>query len=163
MRSFRRSLIAIPFLTCSAAFYPLQGAILTVPPGMNPGETYRLVFVTSTVRDATFTNVEDYNDFVTDTASSVPALASLGATWRAIASTASASAVANVGDSLAQFTVWTGRWWSRGQICVEGVIPATRADATWPPARSETGGEPYDTAICWFVKPRNARTRLLRC
>ena len=53
-------------------------AIITQPTSLNPGDTYRLAFVTSTVRDATSTNIADYNTFVTLAANAVPALASLG-------------------------------------------------------------------------------------
>jgi hypothetical protein len=42
----------------------VQAAIVTVPTGLNPGDQYRLVFVTSGTRDATSTNIADYNTFV---------------------------------------------------------------------------------------------------
>ena len=70
----------------------LQAAPITVPVGLNPGDTYRLAFVTSTTRDATSSDIADYNAFVTAAAISVPELAALGTTWRAIASTASVDA-----------------------------------------------------------------------
>jgi len=58
----------------------------TVPAGFGPGDTYQLVFVTSTTRDATSSNINDYNDFVQDAADN----AGLGGvTWKAICSTRS--------------------------------------------------------------------------
>ncbi len=48
-------------VTASAA----QAALVVVPPGLNPGDQYRLVFVTDGTRDATSTNINDYNNFVT--------------------------------------------------------------------------------------------------
>jgi hypothetical protein len=41
-------------------------APITVPTGLNPGDRYRLAFVTSTTRDARSSNIADYNLFVTD-------------------------------------------------------------------------------------------------
>jgi hypothetical protein len=67
-------------------------APVTLPPDLNPGEPYRLVFVTSTTRDATSSNIGNYNAFVSSVAASVPELAALGTNWRAIASTASVDA-----------------------------------------------------------------------
>jgi hypothetical protein len=60
---------------------------ITQPPGLAPGTEYRLVFVTSTRRDALSSNIADYNSYVTDLAESVPELLALGTSWRAIAST----------------------------------------------------------------------------
>jgi hypothetical protein len=70
----------------------VQGAGLVVPPDLLPGEQYRVLFVTSTDRNATSTNIADYNAFVTAAASSEADFASLGTTWSAVASTAAVSA-----------------------------------------------------------------------
>lgn len=70
---------------------------ITTPTGLNPGDHYRLVFITSTTRDATSSNIADYNNFVTGVANSNPTLLSLGTTWTAIASTNTVSALANTG------------------------------------------------------------------
>ena len=43
-------------------------AIITLPTSLSPGEEYRLAFVTSGTRDATATDIADYNTFVTDAA-----------------------------------------------------------------------------------------------
>ena len=40
------------------------------PPGVAPGDPFRLIFVTSTNRDATSSNIDDYNRFVIDAAGS---------------------------------------------------------------------------------------------
>lgn len=73
---------------------------LTVPPGLNPGDTYRLVFVTSTARDATSSDISVYNSFVSGVAASSPDLSGLGATWTDIGSTASVNAIDNIGSSV---------------------------------------------------------------
>jgi hypothetical protein len=62
-------------------------APITVPTGLNPGDQYRLAFVTTARRNATSPNIADYNAFVTNEANLVPELAALGTTWKAIAST----------------------------------------------------------------------------
>lgn len=60
---------------------------MVVPTGLNPGDQFRLAFVTSTTRDALSSSINDYNGFVDTVANSVPSLAALGTTWRAIGST----------------------------------------------------------------------------
>lgn len=62
------------------------------PAGLGPGDAYRLVFVTSTSRDATSTDIASYNSFVTSVANSVPELAALGTTWSAVGSTSTVNA-----------------------------------------------------------------------
>jgi len=69
--------------------------ITTVPTSLAPGAQYRLAFVTSTTRDATSPNIDDYNIFVSIAANAVPELAALGTTWKAIASTSSVAARVN--------------------------------------------------------------------
>jgi hypothetical protein len=68
-------------------------ADLVLPPP--PIGLYRLAFVTSVGTDATSSDIEDYNEFVTDLAEDEPALAALSTTWSVIGSTADDSAVAN--------------------------------------------------------------------
>jgi hypothetical protein len=64
-----------------------SGAPITVPAGLNPGDHYRLAFVTSSTRDSASPNIADYNAFVTTAANSSLELAALGTTWTAIGST----------------------------------------------------------------------------
>ncbi|GCL58516.1 PEP-CTERM sorting domain-containing protein [Microcystis aeruginosa] len=87
-------------VTASAA----QAALLVVPPGLNPGDQYRLVFLTAGARDALSTNINDYNNFVTNqvTGSALAnALSGAGltTTWKAIGSTASVAARDNTGTN----------------------------------------------------------------
>ena len=67
-------------------------AIITQPTSLNPGDKYRLAFVTSGILHATSSDIADYNTFVTNAANAVPALASLGTTWTVIGSTATVDA-----------------------------------------------------------------------
>ncbi len=69
----------------------------TVPSGLNPGDKYRLVFVTSTGRDATSSDIEDYNLFAQETAELEPALLALDTRWSVIGSTATTPARENTG------------------------------------------------------------------
>jgi hypothetical protein len=75
------------------------GVPITVPPGLNPGDQYRLAFVTSTTGFATSSNISTYNAFVTNVANGVAELAALGTTWTAIGSTASVDARDNTGTN----------------------------------------------------------------
>ena len=79
-----------------------QAAILL--PSLTPGSQYRLVFVTSSTRSATATNILDYNIFVNNAAHASTALNTALTTagftpsainWTAIASTATTSAIVN--------------------------------------------------------------------
>jgi hypothetical protein len=77
----------------------LQAAPITVPTDLNPGDTYRLAFVTFGTRNATDVLIGPYNDFVTTAAAGVPELAALGTTWKAIGSTALTDARDNTGTN----------------------------------------------------------------
>lgn len=70
----------------------VQGALVTVPPGLNPGDSYRLVFVSDGAIDARSDQINDYDSLIALEAAAVPALNVLGTSWRALASTQFASA-----------------------------------------------------------------------
>lgn len=71
------------------------GSLIPVPPGLNPGDTYQLAFISSTARDGISTQILDYNNFVQGVANAAGIGTSAGVTWYAIASTAAANANAN--------------------------------------------------------------------
>jgi hypothetical protein len=73
----------------------VSAAPITVPAGLNPGDHYRLAFMTSTSTHASSSDIADYNAFVSLVASSVPELASLPTSWHAIASTGAVAAKDN--------------------------------------------------------------------
>ncbi len=62
-------------------------AIVTEPDVLPDGTLYRLVFVTSGTRNATSSNIADYNAFAQTQANLSPELAALNTTWTAIGST----------------------------------------------------------------------------
>jgi len=68
-----------------------------VPSGLNPGETYHLVFVTSTARDATSTDIADYNNFVDARGDTLENNPYGGITWKCIGSTSTVNAKDNIG------------------------------------------------------------------
>ncbi|MFM6060461.1 MAG: PEP-CTERM sorting domain-containing protein, partial [Microcystis aeruginosa] len=99
--------VALATLVTSGA---AQAALVVVPPGLNPGDQFRLVFVTDGTRNATSTNINDYNTFVTNQVTG-SALATqlttagfnLGTiTWKAIGSTSAVSAKVNTGTDGSQ-------------------------------------------------------------
>jgi hypothetical protein len=79
--------------------------VVVVPPGLNPGDQYRLVFVTDGTRTATSTDINDYNTFVTNDVTPTSALAialnaaGLTTTWKAIGSTQTVDARDNTGTN----------------------------------------------------------------
>ena len=73
---------------------------ITVPSGLNPGDEYRLAFVTSMYTSAASSDIAYYNAFVTAAANTSPELASLATTWTAIASTVSVDARDNTNTNL---------------------------------------------------------------
>ena len=101
--------VALATLGTSAA----QAALVVVPTGLAPGAQYRLVFVTAGTRDATSTDINDYNTFVTneatggtpgidtalDTALDAAGFDPNTITWKAIGSTASVAARDNTGTN----------------------------------------------------------------
>lgn len=67
-------------------------AAIVVPTGLNPGDKYHLVFVTSTTRDATSTAIADYNAFVQLAANAAGIGSGDGVDWFAIGSTETVAA-----------------------------------------------------------------------
>lgn len=95
-----RSLICLALTVVGQLFASLSYATpITQPPDLSPGDKYRLVFITSNRRDATSTDISDYNTFVTNTANTIPALVALDTTWTAIGSTPTVNARDNTATS----------------------------------------------------------------
>ena len=83
-------LVAIVLLPASAL------AITLTPTDLNPGDTFHLVFVTSTTRDATSSTIGDYDAFVQGVANAAGG-GLQDITWKAIGSTTSVNAIDHVG------------------------------------------------------------------
>lgn len=70
-------------------------AEVPVPAGLQPGDTYHLLFNSSTFTNALSSSIDFYNDFVQATADAAGIGVSEGVTWKAVASTASIDARVN--------------------------------------------------------------------
>jgi len=62
-------------------------AALVVPAGLNTGDPYHVIFVSSTIRDATSSNIADYDTHVQSAANAAGIGASLSVSWLALGST----------------------------------------------------------------------------
>jgi PEP-CTERM motif len=76
------------------------GIILQTPAGLNPGDQFRFVFVTDGIRDATSTDIGDYDSFVNVDAGGATYEGAV-VNWLAIASTDSVDAIDHVGQATA--------------------------------------------------------------
>lgn len=74
-----------------------EAAVITQPSGLQPGDKYRLAFVTIGTIDATSSDIEVYNNFANAQANINPDLQALGTSWRAIVSTVNVNAIINTG------------------------------------------------------------------
>lgn len=68
-------------------------ASLVVPAGLNAGDTYHVIFVTSTRTDATSTDISSYDTFVQNVANAADIGSSIGVDWLALGSTATVAAI----------------------------------------------------------------------
>ena len=99
------------------------GSILLTPPGLNSGDQFRFVFVTSGIRDATSSNIADYDSFVTIQAGG----ATYGGAvidWIAVGSTDPVDAIDHVGQGN------TPVFLSDGSL----IAPTTTAAGLWQAA-----------------------------
>ena len=116
-----------------------------VPPGLAPGERFRLLFVTSEKRDATAPDIDAYDTFVQDlvTRSGRAELAKYAGHFRVLGSTASVHARDHVGLTGAGELIW---WLGAGSMeaydtsgRISGPVADDAADffdGSWESARS---------------------------
>ena len=130
----------------------------------NPGDQYRLVFVTTGTRDASSTDISVYDAFVTTEANSNAALFALGTTWLAIGSTSAVSAFDHIGGNfnipiynLAGSKVATGAsdlWDSSIGAPIEfdenGNLKSTPAWTGTNPNGTIVTGESLGSGTAWF-------------
>jgi hypothetical protein len=115
-------------LCASIILGPLAQAGPVVPAGLQPGDQYYLTFLTSDGRDATSTNIADYNSFVQAQAALNPVLTGtdVGVQWRAVASTESVDAIDNLSlqantpiyllDGTTEIASGGTQWWSGAHL-----------------------------------------------
>ena len=70
-----------------------------IPEGIRPGDSFRLLFVTSATRDASSSNIGDYNAHVQSAAGSNDSLESFKGQFRALISTSAVDAKENTGTT----------------------------------------------------------------
>lgn len=70
-----------------------SNAALVVPSGLNPGNAYHVIFVSSTTRDATSSNIADYDAHVQAAADAAGIGVDIGVEWRVLGSTATVDAI----------------------------------------------------------------------
>ena len=154
--NLHRSLALAGFLVFAAVPSLLFGSpMLTVPPGLSAGQQYRIIFVTSTTTTATSPTISDYDTFVSDAANAAGSLlAPLGATWQAVASTSTVSAIDHIGSDDVPIFLLDGTevadsaadlWSPTGLLAADGIdLTELGTDAalfTW------TGTGPDGTAL----------------
>ena len=74
-------------------------ASIYIPADLNPGDSYRLIYVTDGTRNATSSDIATYNSFVAAEATAITALNDLDTTWTAVASTTAVDARDNTGTN----------------------------------------------------------------
>ncbi len=90
---------AVAFAPATQAANIVVGNSL-IPTGLGVDDTFQLVFVSSTTRDATSDDIADYNDHVQNAANATIDLS--GYTWKAIASTQTDNVQANANVSVTE-------------------------------------------------------------
>jgi hypothetical protein len=74
---------------------PASATLIDAIHALNPGDKYRVLFVTSTTTGGQLSDINTYNSFVQNAAAAGSVTSSLGLTWRALASTRSVDAQTN--------------------------------------------------------------------
>jgi hypothetical protein len=120
---------------------------VTVPSSLNPGNQYRLAFVTSAERNGASTLIDSYNAFVTNVANTQAALASLGTTWKAIASTATVDARDNTGTNPVVDGVGVPIFLLNDTLLAEDNFDLWDGNILVPLAIDETGGASPQTFV----------------
>lgn len=108
---------AVLWLVCGLGGKAEAGIILQTPAGLNPGDQFRVVFVTDGTRDATSTNIADYDSFVNAEAGAAT-YNGVVVNWLVIGSTDSVDAIDHVGQTNA--TVYL----SDGTLVTTSTTPA---------------------------------------
>ena len=136
------------------------------PSGLNPGDRFRLLFKTSTTRNAQSTNIADYNTHVQTAANlsgAHSAIKSYASTFKVLGCTASTDAHANTGttksggvpiywlngnklaDNYADF--YDGSWDDRVLANTRDESGAQPAHATWPWTGCEQDGDSHSDSL----------------
>jgi hypothetical protein len=103
MKSARCFIVRCHFLTCAVLLCaPLSSsaAPITVPRGSNPGDQFRLAFVTSSTRGVFSSNLDDDSAFLSGVANTFGEVTALGTTWKAIGNSTTVDSMENTETNL---------------------------------------------------------------
>jgi len=78
--------LILSLFTLAAVTSTTHAAGVTLPPSLNPGDEYRLIYITNGARSGASALLSDYDAFVTADAAAISILAALGTTWQIIGS-----------------------------------------------------------------------------
>ena len=126
--------------------YPVPADWPLIPSGFEPGDTFRLLFVTSTTRDATSTDIADYNTHVQNAANSAQAQVAIkqfAAGFRVVGCTTAVNARANTDSEASDLD--EPIYWLNGVKAADDY--ADFYDGNWDnqveaSIREETGAQP---------------------
>jgi hypothetical protein len=90
-----RLLTVVSAFTLALLATTVQAALI-VPAGLNNGDAYHVIFVSSTVRDATSTNIADYDTHVQAAAEAAGIGSTAGVNWLAVGSTETVDAINHI-------------------------------------------------------------------
>jgi hypothetical protein len=89
----RSRLFDVPFALVFSVLSSVSNASLVVPDGLSPGDKYHVIFVSSTSRDSSSSNISDYDAHVQAAAEAAGIGASAGIDWLAVGSTPTLDAI----------------------------------------------------------------------
>ena len=114
-----------------------------VPTGISAGDGFRLLFVTSQTRDATSTDIDDYNEFVQMAAAAGHEdIQPYSALFRALGSTSDVDAIDNTATTHTTAQPGVPIWWLNGPEAADDY--GDFYDGSWDnrdPGRNESGSE----------------------
>ena len=122
-----------------------------IPSGVSPGQRFRLLLVTSTTRDASSTDIDDYNTFVQGRAAAGHEdIREYRSGFRVVGSTASVHAVANTATVFSDASPGVPIYWIKGKKVADDY--ADFYDRSWDEERE--GRNARGEALSRFSWPR---------
>ena len=138
---------AQPVATSTATVAEVPGTWSLAPTGLNTGDAFRLLFLSSTKRNATSTDIAVYNTFVQDRAASGHTdIRAYSAGFRAVGCTASTDAIDNTGTATSTATSVPIYWLNGNRVAHDY---ADFYDGSWAGEandRNESGHNGLDTS-----------------
>ena len=138
---------AQPVATTTATVAEVPGTWSLAPTGLNTGDAFRLLFLSSTKRNATSTDIADYNTFVQGRAAAGHTdIRAYSAGFRAVGCTASTDAIDNTGTATSTATSVPIYWLNGNRVADDN---ADFYDGSWAGEandRNESGHNGPDTS-----------------